>query len=350
MPTESAAAAIIAADAVADAADALLGVRPKAIRPILLGGNNRIYRLDCAGRSYALKVYPKQDSDPRDRLGVEYEALDFLARHGVESVPRPIAYDRARHCAVYEWIEGERVADPGVAEVATLADFLGRLHGLRRAEGGERLRPASASCFSWTVMEEQVRARRARFDPVMADAPDLARFLRDRFDPLAATVLDRLRRDMLGAGAGYGALPPERLTLSPSDFGFHNALRRPDGGMVFVDFEYFGWDDPVKAVSDVLLHPGMDLSPALGRCFLDRVVPLYSAGDPGFLQRFDALYPAFALSWCLILLNEFLPDVWARRLRPGLTEDRALVLSRQLGKAERLHQRIVARHGPSSFH
>ena len=35
-------------------------------------------------------------------------------------------------------------------------------------------------------------------------------------------------------------------TLSPSDFGFHNALRTPAGTMVFLDFEYFGWDDPAK--------------------------------------------------------------------------------------------------------
>ena len=50
---------------------------------------------------------------------------------------------------------------------------------------------------------------------------------------------------------------PQRLrVLSPSDFGFHNALRRPDGTIVFVDFEYFGWDDPAKMMADAMLHPG----------------------------------------------------------------------------------------------
>ena len=33
-------------------------------------------------------------------------------------------------------------------------------------------------------------------------------------------------------------------TLSPSDFGFHNALLRGGREWVFLDFEYFGWDDP----------------------------------------------------------------------------------------------------------
>ena len=53
-------------------------------------------------------------------------------------------------------------------------------------------------------------------------------------------------------------LPVEQRTLSPSDFGFHNALRRPDGRVVFLDLEYFGWDDPAKMISDFLLHPALE--------------------------------------------------------------------------------------------
>ena len=41
-------------------------------------------------------------------------------------------------------------------------------------------------------------------------------------------------------------------TLSPSDFGFHNALKRSDGRIVFLDFEYFGWDDPAKMTAEEL--------------------------------------------------------------------------------------------------
>ena len=331
-------------EAVFDAAEVLLGMRPRTARPILRGGNNRIYRIDGGDGPYALKFYPRQDSDPRDRLGAEFEALEFLTDHGVATVPRPFARDRERGCAVYEWIEGERVANPGEAEAAALADFLIRLHGLRGADGTERLRPASASCFSCAAVTDQLRARRARLDAVRAGEPALARFLDERFDPLAATVLDDLRR----AGTET-PLSPDRRTLSPSDFGFHNALRRPDGTIVFLDFEYFGWDDPVKAVSDVALHPGTDLSEPMGRLFLDRVRPVFAKSDPEFDQRLALTYPAFALIWCLILLNEFLPDCWARRARPGLSEDRSAVLSRQLDKAERLYQRIVTRHGPSSF-
>ena len=42
------------------------------------------------------------------------------------------------------------------------------------------------------------------------------------------------------------ALPKETRCLSPSDFGFHNALLEATGKLRFVDFEYAGWDDPAK--------------------------------------------------------------------------------------------------------
>ena len=48
--------------------------------------------------------------------------------------------------------------------------------------------------------------------------------------------------------------------LSPSDFGFHNAILKESGDLVFLDFEYFGRDDPVKLMADFIWHPGMKLS------------------------------------------------------------------------------------------
>src|ERR1700680_1391707 len=49
--------------------------------------------------------------------------------------------------------------------------------------------------------------------------------------------------DRTAAGLAFDAeLPQEWRSLVPSDFGFHNSLRRPDGSLAFLDFEYFGWD------------------------------------------------------------------------------------------------------------
>ena len=124
----------------------------------------------------------------------------------------------------------------------------------------------------------------------------------------------------------------ERIALSPSDFGFHNALRTSDGGLVFVDFEYFGWDDPAKMVSDFLLHPGMALSRPLRGRFLNRLLRGFGTGH-ALDVRVRVAFGLYALKWCMILLNEFVPEHLQRRLfaKPGLKP--ADLQRQQLAKA-----------------
>src|SRR5262249_10147282 len=76
------------------------------------GGNSRLYRVDCADASYALKSYPSRAQDRRDRLGVEFQALSFMHRHGITDVPLALAVDAEAGLGLYEWIDGEVVSDP----------------------------------------------------------------------------------------------------------------------------------------------------------------------------------------------------------------------------------------------
>src|SRR6202041_3384794 len=127
-------------------------------------------------------------------------------------------------------------------------------------------------------------------------------------------------------------LPDEWQSLVPSDFGFHNSLRRPDGALAFLDFEYFGWDDPVKLTADILLHPGRPLELPQRERFRQAATRLYG-GDPAFATRLPAYQPLFGLRWVLILLNEFIPERWQRRVLAGETGSWSDVKVRQLSHA-----------------
>jgi len=155
----------------------------------------------------------------------------------------------------------------------------------------------------------------------------LAQFLHEELEPEMRDRKDALRCWDLDAALAHG---PQ--TLSPSDFGFHNALRRPDGSLVFIDFEYFGWDDPVKLTADFLWHPAMRLDTAERRTFLKGVRELYG-GDAGFLKRLAVSYPFYGIRWTLIILNEFLPQLWARRAFSGKGRDWEASKREQLAKA-----------------
>jgi hypothetical protein len=293
------------------------------------GGNNRLYRVTTGdGRHYALKWYARPPGDTRDRLGTEWAALDFLGRHGLEQVPRAIAADAADGFALYEWIEGTAVGEPDTKDIEAALAFAHRLHDLRKMDGADQLPLASEACLTLAELLAQIERRLSRLTEVAAEHPDLSRFLNEDFSPRHHRLVDRAGT----AGKVTTApLPKEHRTLSPSDFGFHNALRRPDGSLVFLDFEYFGWDDPVKLVADFQQHPGMTLPISLARRFAQGAGALYA--DPGYAERLAATAPLFALRWCLILLNEFLPERWHNRHFAGHGDDRRRAMRSQLAKA-----------------
>jgi hypothetical protein len=316
-------------------AERLMGRAPDSVESQTGGGNNRLYRVRFGAQSLALKYYPQ---DGRNRLGAEFDALDFLVRHGMDQVPRPIAADSAANAALYEWIEGERPSDLGDAQTLDqVFGFITSLLALADTADAARLAPASAACLSHGAAFEQFRQRLDRLRPHAGPTAPLRHFLDQAlvpsFERLERRYLEHLERQGLGP---HSPLDRASLVLSPSDFGRHNCLRRSDGRLVFLDFEYFGWDDPVKFTSDFALHPGSDFAPPLRAAIIERAKSLFQARDAGFAARQDALLGVFGLIWCLIMLNEFIPEVWERRAQAGSTLSRDAAQAVQLDKARRL--------------
>jgi hypothetical protein len=311
----------------------LAGAPIRSLAPARAGGNNRLFRVETErGEPFALKTYVRQASDPRDRLGTEFMALEFLHRHGITCVPRPIAADAAAGCALHEWIEGEPPAADREALAAALA-LLGALDRVRGAPDAARLPPASEACLSAGELVAQIERRLAALTAVAGAHPELAAFLR-RFRRALDTAIAEAQESYARAGIAFEApIDPENRRLCPSDFGFHNALVRGDGTVIFLDFEYFGWDDPVKVTSDFVLHPGMQLTAEHRHRFVLGATDIFAA-DPSFAHRLDACLPLYALRWTMILLNEYLPDRWQRRVLAGFRGERSLVLRRQLDKAD----------------
>ena len=82
------------------------------------------------------------------------------------------------------------------------------------------------------------------------------------------------------AGAGLrNELGPRARCLSPSDFGFHNAIRRASGELCFIDFEYAGQDDPAKMACDFLCQPEVPVPDACRERFLDAALAAEAAAD-----------------------------------------------------------------------
>jgi hypothetical protein len=241
--------------------------------------------------------------------------------------------DSERGYALLSWLEGAVPVHLTDGDIDAAVAFLGAVHALRTTQWASRQPSAAEACLSGAEIARQLSARRARLQSSAADNSELADFLDKTFDPACRQSLDEARARMAAEQLDFAAeLPQERRSLVPSDFGFHNSLRHPDGSLAFVDFEYFGWDDPVKMTADILLHPGHQLSASHRRRFFQSAIDVYGT-DADFATRLGALLPLFGLRWTLILLNEFLPERWQNRLLAGTTESWDAAKTRQLTRA-----------------
>ena len=330
------------AGAAAQAARALAGQPVAAIERVRgYGRNSGVYQVRAGAAVYALKQYPPRRADDRDRATVEFAALRFLTGHGIATVPRPIAVDAAGGYLLLEWIKGEPVETPAAADIAAAGDFLRAIHALRGEIDAAALPMAAEACISAADTRAQIEQRLARLASV-PDEPALAAFLGDTLEPLFAEVSAWAKAGYAAAGLSFTAeADASAQTLCPADFGFHNAMRRRSGELVFIDFDYFGWDDPVKLTADFLLHPGMRLDAALKRQFAAEAAGIYGS-DQGFRRRLALLYPLFSLRWCTILLNEFLPERWANRVAAGEAADWPSAKQRQLDRAREWAHSLAA--------
>lgn len=323
-------------DHVLQVAGTLTGARVSSIERRMGGSNNRLFRVVTADNvSYALKEYPRRAGDTRDRLGAEFDALRFMEQCGINEVPKAIAADRTAGFALYEWIDGTQVTDITDADLDAALVFVTRLHESRDTPGAAELRPASEACLSGAEIAAQVTRRFARLNDAAQAEPRLAEFLSEEYAATADSVTAWSKREYETAGWVFDRpIEVGGRSLSPSDFGFHNAIRRADGRLIFVDFEYFGWDDPAKLTADFLLHPGMRLSSRHYARFRAGAEKIYSS-DSTFAARLALVYPLYGLRWCMILLNEFLPERWESRRRAGVRIDRDAATAGQLEKARR---------------
>ena len=127
--------------------------------------------------------------------------------------------------------------------------------------------------------------------------------------------------------------PKSKHNFSHADSGIHNCILDQEYKIRLVDFEYAGFDSPIKQHIDFLVHPknvnDNEIIYEWSNYFLNEKICKY---DQVNLNIYNAL---FSLKWSLIIINEFLSDNWNVRVyaNPKRKDNRDRILITQLKKA-----------------
>jgi len=301
------------------------------LHPITGGINSHVYKLDTDNGAFALKIYPQPEPDHPDRMDCEINALNFLQKEQPDLAPNVISANGGKRSVLLQWLEGKTPQQMNTTRLDAVISFVAKLKMWGTEVRYDEFGPAREACFAPCQIADQIQSRASRLKSSAAGLDD---FFQNEFDPVAQPVL----RDCQHLALYDLEIDPQFQVLSPSDFGLHNTIENGAGELSFIDFEYFGWDDPAKLVADFTWHPSMSLTPAHTQKFIGEAATIFK-NDPEFHDRLRLVYPLYGLRWALIVLNCFIDENWSRQ-RATENQNRDQVKVTQLQIAVKFVERV----------
>ena len=265
------------------------------------GINSKVYKLKLKkNKNLILKIYPFEDNFVSRRMKVENNSLRYLKKNNF-SVPGIYKSFFEFNCSFYEFQSGKKNLKATELLIDQCYDFLKKLFLLSRKTKINLFQNAKEACFNPNEICEQIERKFINLLKIKNKA--LNNFLllefRNLFTKYSKITESKLNKEF------KSKISNSNRILSPSDFGLHNTLSEKNK-LHFIDFEYFGWDDPIKLICDFVWHPGNNMSKKLKNRFLNKVINFFSKKYKNFKNKLYVLLPLYGLRWTLIVLNCFL--------------------------------------------
>lgn len=291
-----------------------LGASPRSLEPLKGGINNRVFRCRVGRRWFVLKGYAAGSEAGHDRFKAEVEFLNYAQLVAADFVPRLLYSDDVSRSVVLENLEGEIFRDGEHPREEDISQAIALILRLNADLLFAREYVSQTAAEGFLRLTEHLQNIDQRLKKMTSEhLPMDVRGDAERFIELGSIEFERLQEcteQLIAQGYMEDALDSKERCISPSDFGFHNAIRIL-GKVQFFDFEFSGWDDPTKLVVDFDLQPRIPIKSR--RKALCAALPEWSEV---LLARHRALFPILRLKWACIIMSPLNPDRWTPMVKP----------------------------------
>jgi hypothetical protein len=281
----------------------ILGTKSIDLQRLQGGINSFVYRCSNERKNFIVKLYDTPDeSNLRCRYTAELAFLQLSALCAPEFTPKIIDHCQSNQFIAMEEIEGERYSshqDILQSDINSAIEFIKMLNIDKDICRHLIHLPAAEGYSCLTDHLSNIRSRIARMN-----AAEQGRIWeQELLEILQILELKLIRVEtsvhkQLTIGTLEDKVEERLYIVSPSDFGFHNAIRR-SGKACFFDFEHSGWDDPAKLILDFYLQPRVSTA-QYGYSLLRSFKPEQRAN---IAQRCKVLLPILRLKWICIILG-----------------------------------------------
>ncbi len=286
----------------------LEGFIPDKISSISKGKNNRSFLVIKENKKFLLKYYKRDDFIKRNRLKAELNFLNLMIKGGFKNVPIPIKFNIEKNWILLSWMDGNNIKKINKSHIRKLIFFVNELQSLRNNELINTIQNASEACFNLNDHIKIVFFRLNLLEKRLGNLSFLPSDIYEKFKKLISLMIYEFKKISLEIKTKdknllFLNLNPRQKILSQSDIGFHNIFINNNDDLLFYDFEYAGWDDCFKMISDLVLQP----EGCLDSKFFQISKPLLNnyiktIEDKERLKQTIFLY---RIKWTCILLNNF---------------------------------------------
>lgn len=311
-----------------------LGTSEKSLMQFQGGINNRVFRCGEEPNQWVIKGYSPLEPDQRDRMQAEVDFLNYATQVAPGFTPELIQTDPEQRCIVLENLKGTRYLEgiePHKDDVDAAVNFLRLLNADPKSARKAIVIEAAEGFLSLSQHLLNLQERLEKLE--CGQLHEKARFRAENILKKLKNQLDNLQgvtENLIEKGVVRNQISPNERWISPSDYGFHNAIRT-QAGVKFIDFEFAGWDDPIKTAADFVLQP---LVPIKSRKspLLDLITR--KEDEKSVLKRYNIMYKIIYLKWISIMLGVLNPTRLKRILDVSVMPNKVLLFDRQIKRVE----------------
>ena len=265
----------------------------KNIKKISHSINSKTYLLhQNNGKKFIMKIYLNQLNDFRNRIKQEINAYNLLNKNNIHQIPKIIYSSESYNFIILEYINGSNFTKIADLDLIDLLDFLKQLKKITSRNYNIYPFDASEATFNFKDLSKNLNNRIKNLLTISKNYKILDKFLKFELIPKWKKINKNLIINHDNKISVLNLNKKNRI-LSPSDFGFQNMIKY-NGKIFFMDFEYFGMDDPVKLVSDFILHPKNNLTKKQIKIWIDENSKMF-IDDKYFNLRLKLYLPIFTL-------------------------------------------------------
>tara|TARA_A100001015_G_scaffold283331_1_gene348544 strand:- start:2483 stop:3469 length:987 start_codon:yes stop_codon:yes gene_type:complete len=291
------------------------------------GKNNKIYKINVDKKIVILKSY---FGEKKLRIKKELQFYRYLNQQKIKNVVTPIAFELNKNFLILPYIDGNKIRKIEDKHIIKISNFINKINKKKNfkkldlaVEGIKNRKKYISICYN-RIKKLKLVSKRSVINK------KLQYFLNQEIIPTFKILKKKLNEKNILDKVDY-KLYKKDMIISPSDFGFHNVIES-NKKLIFFDFEYSGYDDPVKLVCDFYCQPNKKISLEQKEKFKNSIIKKFKNYEK-IDYLISQLLPLHYLKWCCIILNEFIPSKLSIRNHAGQVNNNTL--KKQLIKARK---------------